>query len=1117
MSDHEHEWRERLKPVRLVVESDFTADEVRAAHKRYGAAARQLFLRGWTYEQFIKRFPALTVFVLVGHAALEYDQGRYWDSFWDELGMGRDADFENELRAKLFGLLDKFSLARSPRIERERAFRYVMTLTMHAGIPAHCLADLLLVINTHISQGRPATGAAVVEWLEEPGKEHRLDTLDVPVRNFLLNGAEFAIDILDRIIEFVEAAAADPTLLDRYLDSSTTGLPDVLLHELIKQLREEPLDFEPKRLTSRGSRQPAITYDVDDDEIVLELPAPGADPDLPWRVSFDGDVRHVRPTRKWGGDAQSAKTAVPGPVREIVMAHPSVPSMSLPLVVKSDPLLVFEKSGRWVPRRDGLKDCAWAIFPEAYALVDSYTKEAVEASDMGSPAGWRGWRSVFVELDDIAGLQLLAADGTEIGSPRTVRKDARPSFRLGEAIPGVYSADGRTVYGSRPWVMLPPSHSDPGPEWTVRVRRLGEPEWLVEEKWRAEGVETCVDPLDEAETSQLGLFEIVVTGPLGSDARCVVFMAEGLTATFDTWVRVPQDGGLSPCTADVSAESFTVLPAQPIAFDSRRLDAQAQLEDNKNAVALVVRPPHVEIRSGEVGSPAAWRMTAEVCDPEDFAQNRFVAIRAPGIDSVVFGYVSPHGDLLQGDPSPRRRQGDVFECRTQQFADTVRSHPAGRIVATLTSSDASVEVAVLHAQPKRLASDVRLDEDKLIFSDIADLDDLAVYVWSTTAPWRPAEVLTVVDGTAALPSFLIEAGALRCQLFVDDPWMLIEPPSTPSDSAFNVEQWGWREDGTPAEVKLSRYLGSERSAPKEVGAIPEVWAAMAQLHADSRTDRFEGLIELLEENPRRALESLGDSTIAAGDKMAMLIRSELVNQDYSAEETLNELHAHPWFGCMVELADLPSLFHRRDEVREERKQTLAYLRDRGGLPLIDLLRTGMNSHADWACFDDNVYRWTRVDGAQIEAKLQEIQQVPRAQLHPESLRAGVYEAFCRRREWVSTGWSTNYAQQLSFVVNPIKKVSRPSYEAVAARCERVRRIDHTENPWILMSVESLTLALLARLEAHGRIGGQYLNRGLLVDWARLAQLCPVMVSNDILIAEALILHERRVDFVGEGV
>ncbi|MBV5246084.1 hypothetical protein KUF57_21315 [Mycolicibacterium sp. PAM1] len=60
MNDKEVEWRERLRAVKLVVETNFSAHEVRETQKRYGAAARGLLHRDWTHEQFIKRFPALT-------------------------------------------------------------------------------------------------------------------------------------------------------------------------------------------------------------------------------------------------------------------------------------------------------------------------------------------------------------------------------------------------------------------------------------------------------------------------------------------------------------------------------------------------------------------------------------------------------------------------------------------------------------------------------------------------------------------------------------------------------------------------------------------------------------------------------------------------------------------------------------------------------------------------------------------------------------------------------------------------------------------------------------------------------------------------------------------------
>jgi hypothetical protein len=331
MSDTDYEWRTRLQPVNLVIETDFSADEVRTAQRKYGAAARHLLNQGARHDRIIKRFPALTLMILVGHASLAYDHGAYWESFWDELGTSRDADFENEIRRNVLNLLDKFSLARFPDIERESTRKYVMMFALHAGIPVHSLGDLLAIINAHITQGRPATGAAVMEWLEEPGKEHRAAALDMPVRNFLVNGAEFAADILDRIIEFVEATTADPALLDADLDASTTGLPCVMLDELMLQLREKPLHIQTRSPATSRALHPAITYNTDDDEIVLVLPTPPAGSDLPWRVSFDGDVREVYGARKWGGDTltAAARLTVPRPVREAVLSHPATSTSSI--------------------------------------------------------------------------------------------------------------------------------------------------------------------------------------------------------------------------------------------------------------------------------------------------------------------------------------------------------------------------------------------------------------------------------------------------------------------------------------------------------------------------------------------------------------------------------------------------------------------------------------------------------------------------------------------------------------------------------------------------------------------------------------------------------------------
>src|SRR5690606_18068118 len=82
LSDADYEWRQRLKPVSLVIETNFTEDEVREAQRKLGIAVRQLRKRDVHCSKIIKRYPGLLLMVLVGHASLAYDQGAYWESFW---------------------------------------------------------------------------------------------------------------------------------------------------------------------------------------------------------------------------------------------------------------------------------------------------------------------------------------------------------------------------------------------------------------------------------------------------------------------------------------------------------------------------------------------------------------------------------------------------------------------------------------------------------------------------------------------------------------------------------------------------------------------------------------------------------------------------------------------------------------------------------------------------------------------------------------------------------------------------------------------------------------------------------------------------------------------------
>ncbi|OHU97395.1 hypothetical protein [Mycobacterium talmoniae] len=1122
MSDEEHRLRQALEPVSLVVETNFSADEIRQVQQHYGQAATQMLRRGYRYQDVIKKYPALTLIALVGHAALAYDQGKYWDEFWDELGRGRDQDFENALRRSLAALLDKFQLARFPDLEARH--QYVMTFAMHAGIPVHCLGDLLRVVDDHLVRGRDATGAALMEWLDEPGKQYRTLSLDVPVRNFIHYGGEFAVDILDRIIDVVDSVVTDPGLLESDLDSSTTGLPDILLDELLHQLREKPVGWQGRRATRAAvQRRPTLRYSVDDDQLLVCVPYPRMGAESPWRVSFDGQVQQVYTRRGWGvsSEDQASPTTVPvaEPVREILLWHSASDlSFALPTVDKSDPLMTFTADGVWIAKREMLKrGSIWVVYPEHSELVDPDTGEAVSSMVTGAPAGWRGWSSALIDVSDIDAIQ-LRRNGDLIGHRRPVRRDTTPTFDLGEPVTGCQSLDGRPVYSTRPMVLLPMSREPAA--WRIRTRRLDSEEWLVNDEWDSDEVTTYVDPFDETPEPQLGTFEIVVTGPLGADGRLVLFLAEGLTVAFDNPPRIPTAHGLSPIAATIDCGEGLSVSTDRLVFGATGCDQAIEITNGSETAGLLVRPPYVEIRTGQVGKPASWRTAADVCAPQELSEDRFVAIRAHGVVATQFAFINPAGEQTHTEVRPRRKAGDVYEESTRRFVDAARSATTGRIVAQLVTVDGrTIDVTVLAVRPPRLCSGADISTGGLVFHGLLTVDDLAAQIWCSTAPWVPPRAISLSEDRAELPKDLVGAGPLLCEVFVEDPWVAVEPPRWPGPNAIRVNQPGWFSGGGDASTKLSRFLAGEGSPPESVSTMPEVWSALCFPMPDhdsvGNQRTASALTRLLRSEPRAALEALGNSTVPIEEKMALLVRTELVNCSFATSFTLNELHADPWFGLMVEMADLPALYQKRREVRAERSETLAYLKDKGGDQLTETLRFGKADYVQEGSFARNVAVMDGWPPSQVDALLDELRLVPGALLDPDTRMAASVEAFRRRSDWMAQGWSEGFAAQTSFAMAPIRRACPLAYDAIALRNTMLDGVDTRRHPWMLMTLQSLTLAVLARLEAHGRIAGQYLNSGMLSAWARLAELCPRLVATDLLIAEALVIHYCSGDVIGD--
>ena len=105
--------------------------------------------------------------------------------------------------------------------------------------------------------------------------------------------------------------------------------------------------------------------------------------------------------------------------------------------------------------------------------------------------------------------------------------------------------------------------------------------------------------LDDAEDPQLGLFEIFVTGPLGADARVVVFLAEGLWVEVDRAIRLPESDGRTACTVEIDADLLTVTPCGSVSFAVNQLEKPVDVAFRGAFERLVLRPLYVEVRSGK--------------------------------------------------------------------------------------------------------------------------------------------------------------------------------------------------------------------------------------------------------------------------------------------------------------------------------------------------------------------------------------------------------------------------------------------------------------------------------------------------------------------------------------
>ena len=289
------------------------------------------------------------------------------------------------------------------------------------------------------------------------------------------------------------------------------------------------------------------------------LPAVGDTPDgvARWRITADGDTHTAQSRAMWVGAAETTpQTTYPldRPVRTVLVSLAGREDLAAELRVidQADPVLFFSEDGRRLAGTVSLpRSQVWIMHPADREL--EFTGQAGQIVEPTVPFGWDGWRLRLVSLENVQ------AVGLQGGRSHPVEVQARPRLLLGDPVPGVATPFGSPVYPVPPRLQLP-QNVGADIRWYAEIRRVGGGAPLVGR---------ALDPADEIDIWEgiprpvLGAFEITVRGPLGRGMRRAIFVAEGLSVSYQPLVRPLTGIGLAKGTASLSAAigaSVSLLP-----------------------------------------------------------------------------------------------------------------------------------------------------------------------------------------------------------------------------------------------------------------------------------------------------------------------------------------------------------------------------------------------------------------------------------------------------------------------------------------------------------------------------------------------------------------------------
>ena len=847
--DHQDKsWRRLLKGVSLVAEANIAPEDGREVlpalgyvYGLYKGSSRDEKLRAF------RHWPAAVAVAMTAVAATDYKEGTYWPQLWAAVGYHGGPQDQSIWGMTFHNSLTELGL---PVFSATRQ-TYLGPILMHCGIPTHCLRDLLRALTEHARRDPGMDAGSFIGWITEvPG---RMISLDKPVQSLLLEGREYAYDIVDRLIALLDR------LRDPQPDLYGIGLPQRFIDEARSLVGQKTVTLPPpSRVRSRHGAwdRPRLVLDPFGSGPQVTLPAAEGT----WRVTVDGNPTDIRGAAGWEGELSPETTfPLPRPARhvQVMLLDAAEPPTTFTVVRDEDPLLVFSEDGEFLPPSQPLPSAAvWVLYREDLDLV--YGREARVISEGELPFGWDQWTLKELDLTEVRQL------GVSEDHIRKVRDMGQPRLTLDAPISGVTTAHRQPVYRKPPEIALP--EGDLARTWWIELRRETSDAHTAPVRVTAHS--GVVDPWRGFDRPAIGNFEISIVGPLGFRLYRRVCVAEGLSVRYEPAIRLLTHAGLDRAEARVTGS--VALSQARLTFDEDQPEAMITY----GGTPLCITPPHLSVLRDDGTNRARWSAKPLHLDTESFTGRDPGLLLVRGLGTLR----APPLEVLCGDITQ-----DVYSSGVQHEGRA--RYPLVQVKDTLAyvqGADLQLRVGdrvvpVASVQPRAFATGADWIGGQLRLASYRKTPGLQAGVYQVYAPWRGVTVLPVrMDGVIPFPSQLRQPGPIRvylAQLTANSPW-----PRWPSRESLLVQAPGRPTGQDDSERDLIAFLAGDGGLPP-ADHLERLWLVntlAGQLQADGAREDLRRQCDMsLRADPAGALVALSRTQVSPAEAVTALIRTGL--------------------------------------------------------------------------------------------------------------------------------------------------------------------------------------------------------------------------------------------------